>query len=84
MLRKFKNYSNRGSKYSFEKYSFTVSDNEPALWVFMETFNQFELDFSELIENQRFPIAFAIKEEAQDMLREQKQKLVNWCWKGIK
>lgn len=62
VLRKFKNYSNRGSNYSFENHSFTVSDNEPALWVFMETFNQFELDFSTLIENQRFPIAFAIKE----------------------
>jgi hypothetical protein len=62
VLRKFKNYSNRGSNYSFENHSFTVSDNEPALWVFMETFNQFELDFSALIENQRFPIAFAIKE----------------------
>ncbi|WP_353085066.1 hypothetical protein [Flavobacterium sp.] len=63
VLRKFKNYSNRGSNYFFENYSFTVSDNEPALWVFMETFNQFELDFSALIENQGFPIAFAIKEE---------------------
>ena len=63
VLRKFKNYSNRGSNYSFENHSFTVSDNEPALWVFMETFNQFELDFSFLIENQGFPIAFAIKEE---------------------
>jgi len=63
VLRKFKNYSNRGSNYSFENHSFTVSDNEPALWVFMETFNQFELDFSALIENQGFPIAFAIKEE---------------------
>jgi hypothetical protein len=63
VLRKFKNYSNRGSNYSIENHSFTVSDNEPALWVFMETFNQYELDFSELIENQKFPIAFAIKEE---------------------
>ena len=63
ILRKFKNHSNRGSIYSFENHSFTVSDNEPALWVFMETFNQTELDFLDLIENQRFPIAFAIKKE---------------------
>jgi hypothetical protein len=63
ILRKFRNHSNRGSRYTFEKHSFTVSDNEPALWVFMETYYQSELDFLDLIENQRFPIAFAIKKE---------------------
>jgi hypothetical protein len=63
VLRKFKNYSNRGSKYSFENHSFTVSDNEPALWVFMETFNQSELNFPYLIENHRFPIAFALEKD---------------------
>ena len=73
ILRKFKNHSNRGNVYSFEEHSFTVSDNEPALWVFMETFYQSELDFLDLIENQRFPIAFAIKKE---------EKLGN-IWKTI-
>jgi hypothetical protein len=73
VLRKFKNYSNRGSNYSFENHSFTVSDNEPALWVFMETFNQYELDFSDLIENQLFPIAFALKKD---------ERLVNQ-WENI-
>ena len=63
VLRKFRNHSNRGSLYSFENDSFIVSDNEPALWVFMETYYQFKLDFLDLIENQRFPIAFAIKKE---------------------
>ncbi|CAN1556616.1 hypothetical protein MCEGE10_02424 [Flavobacteriaceae bacterium] len=63
VLRKFKNHSNRGSIYSFEKHKFTVSDNEPALWVFMETYYQSELDFPNLIKNQRFPIAFALKQE---------------------
>ena len=63
VLRKFRNHSNRGSIYSFENHSFTVSDNEPALWVFMETYSQSELDFIDLIENQRFPIAFALKKE---------------------
>jgi hypothetical protein len=63
VLRKFKLHSNRGSVYSFENHSFTVSDNEPALWVFMETYYQSNLDFLNLIQNQRFPIAFAIKKE---------------------
>lgn len=63
VLRKFKNHSNRGSNYSFENHSFTVSDNEPALWVFMETYYQSELDFPDLIENQLFPIAFALKKD---------------------
>jgi len=63
VLRKFGNFKSRGNVYSFENNFFTVSDNEPALWVFMETFNQSELDFLNLIENQLFPIAFAIKKE---------------------
>jgi hypothetical protein len=63
ILRKFRNHSNRGSQYTFENHSFTVSDNEPALWVFMETYYQSELDFPYLIENQLFPIAFAIKRD---------------------
>ena len=63
VLRKFKNHSNRGSLYSFENHSFTVSDNEPALWVFMKTYHQSELDFLDLIYFQRFPIAFALKRE---------------------
>jgi hypothetical protein len=63
VLRKFRNHSNRGSRYTFENHSFTVSDNEPALWVFMETYYQSELDFPYLIENQLFPIAFAIKRD---------------------
>ena len=63
VVRKFINHRNRGSIYYFEKDSFTVSDNEPALWVFMESFYQSELDFFDLIGNQRFPIAFALKKE---------------------
>jgi hypothetical protein len=63
VLRKFKNYSNRGSIYSFENYSFTVCDNEPALWVFMESYYKSELNFLDTIQNQRFPIAFALKKE---------------------
>ena len=63
VVRKFKNHNNRGSIYYFKNHSFTVSDNEPALWVFMETFYQSELDFLNLIENQQFPIAFALKQE---------------------
>lgn len=63
VLRKFKNYNNRGSNYSFNNQKFTVSDNEPALWVFIETFNETKLAFSELYKNKLFPIAFALKAE---------------------
>lgn len=63
ILRKFKHHSNRGSIYSLENDSFTVSDNEPALWVFMESYCKSELNFQYIIKNQLFPIAFAIKEE---------------------
>lgn len=63
VLRKFKNHSYRGSLFSYENCSFTVSDNEPALWVFMNTYYLFELDFKDLIENKSFPIAFALRKE---------------------
>ena len=63
VVRKFRNHSNRGNIYSFENHRFTVSDNEPALWVFMETYYETQLDFHDLIENQLFPIAFAIKRD---------------------
>ena len=63
IVRKFKNYTNRGNQYFFEKNQFTVSDNEPAFWVFMETFYNSELNFFDLIKNQIFPIAFAIKKD---------------------
>ena len=76
VLRKFRNHSNRGSRYTFENHSFTVSDNEPALWAFMETYYHSKLDFLDLIENQRFPIAFAIK-------KEEKQGIM-WQTKGRK
>ena len=76
VLRKFRNHSNRGSHYTFENHSFTVSDNEPALWVFMETYYHSKLDFLDLIDNQRFPIAFAIK-------KEEKQGIM-WQTKGRK
>jgi hypothetical protein len=66
VVRKFKNHSNRGNIYFYENQQFTVADNEPALWVFMESFYQVELDFSNLIENQIFPIAFAVRKDEKE------------------
>jgi hypothetical protein len=66
VVRKFKNHSNRGNIYFYENHQFTVADNEPALWVFMESFYQVELDFSNLIANQIFPIAFAVRKDEKE------------------
>ena len=51
-IRKFKGYSNRGKIYNTGPISFTVTDNEPALWAYMEcfekkinSFNYFNLRF---------------------------------------
>lgn len=63
ILRKFSKQNKRGNLYTFKNHQFTVSDNEPALWVFMESYYKTQLDFKDLIENKRFPIAFIIPEE---------------------
>jgi len=39
-IRKLKNYSSRGKIYNDGSLSFTVTDNEPALWAYMECLEQ--------------------------------------------
>ena len=76
VVRRFGRHMFRGNVYFYENHNFTVADNEPALWVFMESFYKTPLDFQDLIENQRFPIAMIIPE---------KEKLENiWKTKGRK
>lgn len=62
-IRKLKGYNNRGKIYEDGPLSFTVTDNEPALWIFMECFEQRVNSFKYYHDNSIFPIAFALTKE---------------------
>ena len=59
-------YRNRGSIYIYGGRKFTVVDNEPALWMFMESYQSKVLSFNHYEKNRSFPIAFAIKKEEKE------------------
>ena len=65
-VRKLKGYNLRGSEYNYKKLKFTVVDNEPALWMFMETYNNGISSFSNYENIKAFPIAFALKKEERE------------------
>lgn len=61
IIRKSRNYNLRGKEYKINQHRFTVTDNEAALWVYMESLNDIgEFSFMKAIENEEFPIAFAL------------------------
>ena len=62
-IRKLKGYNNRGKIYEDGPLSFTVTDNEPALWIYMECFEQRVNSFKYYHDNSIFPIAFALTKE---------------------
>tara|TARA_B110000046_G_C12929905_1_gene370957 strand:+ start:69 stop:1085 length:1017 start_codon:yes stop_codon:yes gene_type:complete len=65
-VRKFKEYSSRGKIYSHGSQSFTVTDNEPALWAYMECLAQSVNSFEHYHDNSTFPIAFALNSEERN------------------
>ena len=65
-IRKLSGYRNRGSIYTYGGKKFTVADNEPALWMFMESYQSKVLSFNHYEQNRSFPIAFAIKKEEKE------------------
>lgn len=67
IVRKFDTYNKRGSKYIYDNTLFTVSDNEAALWVYMESLRGIAFfDYKLAIKQERFPIAFALKGEEKE------------------
>jgi len=65
-VRKSKSYNLRSSVYSYKKKKFTVTDNEPALWIFMESYNNKTSSFTEYENQKSFPVAFALKKEERE------------------
>ena len=59
-IRKFKDYKNRSSLYTYKKNRFTVTDNEPALWFFMEVYKSNVNTFTFYETQKAFPVAFAL------------------------
>lgn len=70
IIRKSKNYNSRGKEYEINQHRFTVTDNEAALWIYMESLNNTGgFSFIEAIEKEEFPIAFALTQvERQEKL----------------
>ena len=65
-IRMLSGYRNRGSIYIYGGRKFTVVDNEPALWMFMESYQSKVLSFKHYEQNRSFPIAFAIKKKEKE------------------
>ena len=63
IIRKFGDSRLRGSRYTHQNINYIVSDNEAALWMYMESMEDNVSDYEETIKNERMPIAFAITKE---------------------
>jgi len=62
-IRILKGYNNRGKIYKFGNNEFTVTDNEPALWAYMECLEKNVTSFEHYHKNSTFPVAFALSAE---------------------
>jgi hypothetical protein len=63
IIRKFGHSTFRGSRYTHQNINYIVSDNEAALWMYMQSMEDGVSDYEETINNARMPIAFAITKE---------------------
>lgn len=66
IIRKFGDSKLRGSRYTHQNINYIVSDNEAALWMYMESMEDNVSDYEETIKNERMPIAFAITKEERE------------------
>lgn len=66
IIRKFRDSKFRGSRYTHQNINYIVSDNEAALWIYMESMEDGVIDYHKTIKNERMPIAFAIKKEERE------------------
>jgi hypothetical protein len=64
IVRKFLSFKDRGEVYESGFDSFTVSDNEPALWMYMNSFEQPNATLSQLIDEKKIPISFIKKRKS--------------------
>ena len=58
-IRKLKGYDLRGNLYNHNKV-FTVTDNEPALWIYLECYENNVKDFNHYNNTGAFPVGFAL------------------------
>lgn len=61
IIRKFGEYKLRGNLYNHKRRDFTVSDNEPALWIYHRCLGKENaIDVFNIIKKKEIPIAFAL------------------------
>lgn len=63
IIRKTKGFTNRGLAYMQGDKLIVPSDNEAALYVYMESFTNNAIDYAEEIDSERIPIAFAMTKD---------------------
>ena len=63
IIRKTKGYNVRGLVHPFDNRLIVPSDNEAALYVYMESFVNNSINYVEEIDNSRMPIAFAMTKD---------------------
>ena len=66
IIRKFGSSKFRGSRYTHQNINYIVSDNEAALWMYMQSMEDGVSDYKETIKNESMPIAFAITKEERE------------------
>ena len=66
IIRKFGDSKFRGSRYTHQNINYIVSDNEAALWMYMQSMEDGVSDYEEIIKNEKMPIAFAITKEERE------------------
>jgi len=66
IIRKFGDSKFRGSRYTHQNINYIVSDNEAALWMYMQSMEDGVSDYEETIKNKKMPIAFAITKEERE------------------
>lgn len=83
IVRRFLSFKERGKIYKSGFDSFTVSDNEPALWMYMNSFEEPNATLSQLIDEKKIPISFI--RESKSLFNSGKQKREKqFSQKGLK
>lgn len=72
IVRIFLSFKERGKVYESDFESFTVSDNEPALWMYMNSFEEPNATLSQLIDEKKIPISYI--NERNSLFNSGKQK----------
>lgn len=83
IVRRFLSFKDRGKIYESGLNSFTVSDNEPALWMYMNSFDEPSETLIQLIDEKKIPISF-IKVSSGFFISGKQKREKQFSQKGLK